>query len=195
MSTNFSNRSFTLHNPSCNNWTVIFAVKISQMVVLSIILFFSLVGNTLVIIAVYKCQELKKTVNYFIVNMAVSDIVFPLTAIPVYLAELSSSSWQWPIDGTTGLIFCKLGNYVMAVSLTVSNLFNLFLLSSLGLHVSSTTNPIICFTFVESFRRGLREALILPQRKRLKTNAVRTREKEEVTQKKITALHEIHARI
>ena len=119
MSTNCSNLSFLQQNPSCENWAAIFPVKISQMVVLSII-FFSLVGNTLLIITVYKRKELRKTVNYFIVDMAFSDFVFPLTAIPVSLAELSSSSWQWPIGGTAGLILCKLRNYVMAVSLTVS---------------------------------------------------------------------------
>ena len=63
---------------------------------------------------------------------------------------------------------------------------DLFLLSYLGLNVSSTTNPVICFTFVESFRRGLREVFKLPERKRLTTRAVKTREREEVTLKKIT---------
>ena len=336
MSTNFSNLSIIQQNPSCENWAAIFAVKISLMVVLSIICFVSLVGNTLIIITVYKRPELKKTINYFIVNMAVSDFVFPLTAIPVSLAEMSSS-WQWPIGGTTGLILCKLKNYVMTVSLTVSieslvwialdrfvavvwpmkfhlitsrfrsfaiastwmvaltinspdlylsellkenenircsedktsSLFqvigyvrfavlciapmvlitilycaiavtlrkqdkmlqcttgrnrndlkkrhavrmslcvvglfylfflpfaiglilwqtpvskwclynNVFLLSSFGLPISLTTNPIVCFTFVQSFRRGLGEVFKLPQRKRLKTNAVGKREKEEV---------------
>ena len=121
MSTVLSNVSFVQQNPSCENWAAIFPVKISQMVVLSIIFFFSLVGNTLLVIIVYKRTELKKsTVNYFIVNMAVSDFVFPLTTIPVSLTELSSSSWQWPIGGTAGSILCKLRNYVMAVSLTVS---------------------------------------------------------------------------
>ena len=120
MYTNFSNLSFIQPNPSCENWAAIFPVKISQMVVLSIICFFSLVENTRLIITVYKRNQLKKTVNYFIVNMAISDIVFPLTTIPVSLAELSSSSWKWPIGGTAGLILCKLRNYVMAVSLTVS---------------------------------------------------------------------------
>ena len=118
MSTNCSNLSFLQQNPSCENWAAIFPVKISQMVVLSIIFFFSLVGNTLLIITVYKRKELRKTVNYFIVNMAFSDFVFPLTAIPVSLAELSSSSWQWPIGGTAGLILCKLRNYAMTVSST-----------------------------------------------------------------------------
>ena len=48
---------------------------------------------------------------------------------------------------------------------------------------------------MESFRRGLREVFKLPQRKRLETNAVGKREKEEVTLKKITVLHEMDARI
>ena len=348
MSTNYSNQSFTQQNPSCENWAANSTVKISLMVVLSIICFLSLVGNTFIIITVYKRPELKKTINYFIANMALSDFVFPLTAIPVSLAELWSSSWQWPIGGTAGLILCKLKNYVMAVSLTVSieslvwialdrfvavvwpmkfrritsrfrcfaiastwivaltvnspdlylsellkenenircsedktsllflvisyvrfavlciipmvlitilysaiavtlrkqdkmlqsttvrnrndhkkrlvikmslwvvGLFYLFflpfatglilwqtpiskwcsynhvfLLSSFGLPVSSTTNPIICFAFVESFRRGLREVFKLPQRKRLKTNAIKATDNGGVTLGKINVLQEM----
>ena len=72
---------------------------------------------------------------------------------------------------------------------------HLFLVSILAVHVSSTTNPIVCFTYVESFRRGLREVFKLPERKQLKPNAVETGEKEEVTLIKITVLHEMHARI
>ena len=347
MSTNSGNLSFIQQNSSCETWAAIFAVNIGQMVFLSIIFIFTLVGNTLLIITVYKRPELKKTVNYFIVNMAVSDLAFALTAIPVRLAEMSSSSWQWPIGGTAGSILCKMRSFLLSVSLTVSiqslvwialdrfvavvwpmkfrlissrfrsfaiattwivaltinstdlymsqllkknekircsedttsllflvigyvrcavfyiapmvlitilycaiavtlrkqdkmlqcttvrnrndhkkrqaikmslcvvGLFylfflpfatgfvllqtpvsnsclyiNLFRLSSLGLYVSSTTNPIICFTFVESFRRGLREILKLPQPKRLKTNAVKTRDNEGVTLRKIAVLQD-----
>ena len=345
----FSNLSLIQKNPPCENWATSFPVKISQMVFLSIIFFFNLVGNTLLIITVYKRPELKKTVNYFIVNMAFSDFVFPLTAIPAALAEMSFSSW--PIDGTAGSILCKLNNFVMAVSITVSieslvwialdrfvavvwpmkfhlitsrfrafaiastwivalivnsadlylsklrkeygkmtcsedrnsvlfivigyarfvllyfapmvlltifycaiavtlrrqekvlqcktvhrndhkkrkaiklslcvvGLFylfflpfsialilwhtpvlksclyeNFFLISSLGICLSSTTNPIICFTFVESFRRGLREVFKLPHRKRLKTNAVKTTDKEEVILKKITVSQDIRVNL
>ena len=348
MSTNFSNLSFIQQNSSCENWAVTFPFQISQIVIFSITLFLSLVGNTLLIITVYKRPELKKTVNYFIVNMAVSDFVFALTTIPVYLAEASTDAWQWLIDSTAGPILCKLRNFFMAVSLIVSieslvwialdrfvavvwpmkfylitsrfrsfaiastwivaltassvdlhlsellkengknrcskdttsllhivsgyarlaiffiapivlitilycaiavtlrkqdkmlqcttgrnrndhkkrhaikmslcvvGLFYLFflpylttvllwetsvsktclykyffLVSNLTIHVSSTTNPIICFAFVESFRRGLREVFKLPQRKRLKTNAVGTRDNEGVTLRKITVLQDM----
>ena len=120
MSTNFSNLSSIQWHPPCENLEATFPVKISLMVVLPIIFFFSLVGNTLLIITVYKHKELKKTVNYFIVNMAVSDFVFPLTNIPVRFAEMSSSSLQWPIRGTAGSILCKVRNFLRTVSLTVS---------------------------------------------------------------------------
>ena len=351
MSMNFSNLSFIQQNPACENWAAILPVKISYMVFLSIIFFFSLVGNTLLIITVYKRPELKKTVNYFIVNMAFSDFVFPLTAVPAVLAEISYSPWQWPISGTTGSILCKLKNFVMTVSLTVSieslvwialdrflavvwpmkvhlitsrfrafaiastwivaltvnsahlylsklrkeygkmtcsedrnsvlfivlgyarfvllyfvplvvitilycaiavtlrkqdkmlqcttvhrndhkkrqaikmslcvvvlfYLFSLpfltalifwhtpvsksclyeqlFVISSLGIFLSSTTNPIICFTFVESFRRGLREVFKLPHRKRLKPNAVKTTDKEAVTLTKITVSQDMRVNL
>lgn len=65
-----------------------FAVQCIKSLAFVFILLSSLIGNTLVIIIVYKRPELRNTINYFIVNMAVSDFVFPLTAIPepLYLA-------------------------------------------------------------------------------------------------------------
>ena len=77
-------------------------------------------GNALIIIIVYKREELRKTINFFIVNMAISDFVFPLTVIPVSLVKISMGSQQWPIPGKAGLIFCKLKSFLEAVSITVS---------------------------------------------------------------------------
>ena len=113
MSTNFSH---------CGNFVPSVPVQMTQIVFLSVILVLSLVGNSLIIIVVYnyKRPELRKTVNYLIVNMAVSDFVFPLTAIPASLAEMSTGSFAWPISGTAGLILCKLRSFLMSVSLTVS---------------------------------------------------------------------------
>ncbi|KAJ7323377.1 Galanin receptor type 1 [Desmophyllum pertusum] len=52
--------------------------------------------------------------------MAVSDLAFPLTTIPLDLSELATSSKQWPIGGTTGLILCKLKTFLQSLSITVS---------------------------------------------------------------------------
>ena len=65
-------------------------------------------------------EDLRKTTNYFIVNMAVSDFIYPLQAIPFKVVQLVSGTWQWPNGGTTGLILCKLGTYLRRVSATVS---------------------------------------------------------------------------
>ena len=52
--------------------------------------------------------------------MAVSDFVYPLQAIPFTMAQMVSGSPYWPIQGTEGLIFCKLGVYLRRVSAAVS---------------------------------------------------------------------------
>ena len=90
------------------------------MFVLSTIFLLSLIGNTLITIVVYKRKNLRKTVNYFIVNMAFSDIIFPLIAIPVRLAGIATSSWKWYISGIVGFVFCKILLFLQNVSLTVS---------------------------------------------------------------------------
>ena len=87
------------------------------------ILLCSFIGNALIIIIFHKHRDLHKTVNYFTVNMAVSDLVLPLIIIPVQITELvsgSSGSLYWPVNGILGSIFCKLYYFTMEVSLLVS---------------------------------------------------------------------------
>ena len=116
----FSNGSSVKDDATCDIFDNSFPVKITKVVLFSIILVISLAGNILIIIIVYKKQELRKTTNYFIVNMAVSDFVYPLQAIPFTMAQIVSGSPYWPIQGTEGLIFCKLGVYLRRVSAAVS---------------------------------------------------------------------------
>ena len=52
--------------------------------------------------------------------MAVSDFLLPFTSIPVRIAEIVTSSPRWHIDGTAGLIFCKLNVFMDRVSFAVS---------------------------------------------------------------------------
>ncbi|XP_078374362.1 QRFP-like peptide receptor [Oculina patagonica] len=117
---NFSNTTFSLRNGACDVLDNSFSVRIGLILVFSMILMFSLFGNALIIVIVYKRKELKKTTNYFIVNMAVSDFVYPLTIIPIRLAQIVSSSMQWPIGGLIGLILCKVINFLRHTSFAVS---------------------------------------------------------------------------
>jgi len=80
----------------------------------------SFFGNIFIIIIVYKHRDLRKTMNYFIVNMAVSDLLFPLIVIPVNIVGLVTDSWQLRVSGNLGSSFCKLFYFSSAVALHVS---------------------------------------------------------------------------
>ena len=89
----------------------------------SVILAVSLVGNLLVLLIIYKNKQLRKSpINYFIFNMAVSDLFNPLTIIPVKIVEIISGSQSWKVDSPwlLGNILCKLAYFLPDVSLVVS---------------------------------------------------------------------------
>ena len=69
---------------------------------------------------VYKNRDLRKTTNYFIVNMAFSDLLFPLILLPVHITQLVTESLHWNVAGMLGSIFCKLYIFTTSVSPFVS---------------------------------------------------------------------------
>ena len=124
ISANFTNGSSNPQNGGkCNLYDYFdhpSSITAFKMFFMSIILVSSLVGNTLIIVVVYKRKELRKTVNFLIVNMAVSDLIFPIVQIPVHLAGEATKSVQWKVHGKAGLVLCKLVNFLLNVSLCVS---------------------------------------------------------------------------
>ncbi|XP_022799549.1 RYamide receptor-like [Stylophora pistillata] len=48
----------------------------------------SLSGNFLIVIVVYKMKTMRTTINFFIVNMAMSDLLFPVFVFPLLLTEM-----------------------------------------------------------------------------------------------------------
>ena len=109
---------------SQQNSTCIFvdstAERISKLCAYFFILLVSIFGNILIIIIVYKKRDLRKTINYFIVNMAVSDLLFSLVLFPVQIIQLSTGSFDWHVSGILGSIFCKLYTFARSVSISVS---------------------------------------------------------------------------
>ena len=83
-----------------------------------LILIVSLVGNSLIAIIVYKTQTMRNPINFFIVNMAISDLLFPIFLFPRDLTKLYVDSW--PISGPLGLALCKLVPFLADVSTLVS---------------------------------------------------------------------------
>ena len=117
ITTNASNAPYLQQYMACDSLDTSVPVKIAELFAFSIIMLFSVVGNALIMITVYKNPELRTMVNYFIVSMAASDFVFAWTATQILMVGIATSSWQWCIDGTVGLIICKLSLFMERASI------------------------------------------------------------------------------
>ena len=105
----------------CNIFYLSFPVEVIKILIVAMLSLSGLIGNTFIIFMVYKRKELRKTTNFFIVNMAVSDLFFLLTGITTTLSSTSLvRSSRWVIASTTELISCHLVSFFQGVSLTVS---------------------------------------------------------------------------
>ena len=86
------------------------------------ILLVSFVGNILLVVVIYKNKQLRKSINFFVFSMAVSDLFTPLTIMPMKIIEIISGSFAWKVDSPQilGNILCKLCYFLPDVSLGVS---------------------------------------------------------------------------
>ena len=114
----------SLHLPP-NEGCVLFAesstsVKWLKTLACSLILVFSLLGNIAVILVVSKNRTMWTTTNILIANMAASDLLISVFAVPRELSEVFSGARRWLIDGIAGLILCKLVYFFQDISTAVS---------------------------------------------------------------------------
>ncbi|XP_013406185.1 QRFP-like peptide receptor [Lingula anatina] len=86
------------------------------------IIILSLVGNLLVIAVVLKNSRLRTTTNYYIVNLAVSDLMVTSTSTWVHLVENLTEGW------VLGAFFCKFNTFAIELSL-VSSVLTLTLIA------------------------------------------------------------------
>ena len=108
---------------SCLNFS---ALKIGGTVTYCLIFIVSLVANSLIVMIVYKTLNLRKPINFFIANMASSDLLYAIFWIPWYLSHLHSNSFL--IGGQLGQALCKLVPFFRNVS-TVVSIQNLILIA------------------------------------------------------------------
>ena len=105
----------------CNNVINVSGLKIGLTIGYSLILVLSLAGNSAIGVIFYKTPSLRKPINYLIINMAMSDLIFPLITVPWFLVRFYTSPVDhWLIGGPLGQALCKLIVYVPAVSYGVS---------------------------------------------------------------------------
>lgn len=125
MNPNLTNESSNLQNELCyrqKNFTQerTLSIKIIKVLCICTIPLISSVGNILIIVVVHKRKELRKTVNFFIANMAASDLIFPLIFMPIIISNEATDSLKWNVRGMAGLILCKLAFFLQHISLAVS---------------------------------------------------------------------------
>ena len=118
------------------------ASKIGGTLTLCLIFIVSLAANSLIVMIVYKTPNLRKPINYFIANMASSDLLYPIFVIPWTLSDLYTNSFL--IGGKLGQALCKLVPFFANVSLVVS-IQNLILIAvdRFGAVVFPLRSPLI----------------------------------------------------
>ena len=111
----------TLANSSCESSAESStSVKCIKTLVYSLIMVISLFGNLVVIAIVLKNKRMWTTTNFLIANMAASDLLISVFAVPRELTEIFIGPRRWLLDGLTGLILCKLVYFFQDISIAVS---------------------------------------------------------------------------
>ena len=82
----------------------------------------ALIGNVLIIVVFYKYKPIRKSINYFVLNMAISDLFTPLTIMPFFIATTLSNGPgflnQLPLP--LAKVVCKLCYFFADTSIVVS---------------------------------------------------------------------------
>lgn len=100
---------------STNNAYPSDAIQLFEIISILIMCILGVVGNTLVVLVVYKQSKMRTVTNYFIVNLAIADLFVLLINVPLDLiVKLSSDRWLY------GAAMCKLIPPFQTMSTTVS---------------------------------------------------------------------------
>ncbi|XP_048763746.2 QRFP-like peptide receptor isoform X4 [Ostrea edulis] len=95
------------------------AVKIT---IYTLLILIALIGNTLIILVVLKNKRMQTTTNYFLVNLAVSDLVVSLSCSWVHLVDDLTEGW------VLGAFFCSFNSFAQVASL-ISSILSLTLVA------------------------------------------------------------------
>nr|AKQ63065.1 orphan G-protein coupled receptor 59 [Platynereis dumerilii] len=98
-------------------WEILLKSLFSALIIIAAIL-----GNTLVIYIVWRNKRMRTTTNYFLVNLAVSDLMVTLSCTWVHLVDDLTEGW------VLGAFFCKFNSFAQVLSL-VSSIMTLTLIS------------------------------------------------------------------
>ena len=78
----------------------------------------TLIGNIFIGIIVYRTRSMRKPINFFIVNMAMSDLLFPNVCFPYIVTEMNFG--YYILGGPVGQALFKLNYFLVDISASVS---------------------------------------------------------------------------
>ena len=106
----------TQSTSSCFNPT---ATRIGKTFAYCLLFVVSLAANTFIGIIVYRTKTMRTPINILIVNMAISDLLFPIFSFPRKLVDINTAGY-WLVSGPFGQAVCKLSLFTLDVSTLVS---------------------------------------------------------------------------
>ncbi|XP_029208671.2 neuropeptide SIFamide receptor-like [Acropora millepora] len=128
MSGNSTGTSFTSNssNETSAASTTVTAMSKEEKAILMpfycISLLVALIGNVLIILVFYKYKPIRKSINYFVLNMAISDLFTPLTIMPYIIAKTLSNGPGFlnQLPSPLAEVICKLCFFLADTSIVVS---------------------------------------------------------------------------
>ena len=85
-----------------------------------VLLLLSVLGNSLLIAIIMKKKRMQTVTNYLIANVAVSDILITVVAVPRKITEILLGPRRWLIDGLLGSVLCKSVFFLQDITISVS---------------------------------------------------------------------------
>ncbi|XP_051802273.1 neuropeptide Y receptor type 2 [Acanthochromis polyacanthus] len=96
--------------------TQLVGVQVILILAYCTIILFGVTGNSLVIYVVYKFRNLRTVTNFFIVNLAVADLLVNMLCLPFTLAYTLYGEWMF------GQVFCFMLPYAQGLAVHVSTI-------------------------------------------------------------------------
>ena len=92
---------------NCINLSSLTLRNLGMTIAYGLLLVTSFSGNFLIVRVIYKIKTMRTTINFFIVNMAMSDLLFPVFVFPLLLTEIYTSGFG-PLGRTICLVLFQL---------------------------------------------------------------------------------------
>ncbi|XP_069600213.1 neuropeptide Y receptor type 2 isoform X1 [Ranitomeya imitator] len=135
-----------LPKPELIDITKLLGVQVILILAYCSIILLGVIGNTLVIYVVIKFKTMRTVTNYFIVNLAVADLMVNTLCLPFTLVYTLLDEWKF------GTVLCHLVTYAQGLAVQVSTVTLMVIALDrhrcIVYHLESKISTTICFIII-----------------------------------------------